>query len=73
MEASMLFKDLVKEIRMKCLITQTELSEWTGIDQSSISTYEKGLRKPGLLAIKKMVDVANKKAGMNIKYTDIEN
>jgi predicted transcriptional regulator len=68
----MLFKDLIKQIRMKCLITQQELSTWSGIDQSSISSYEKGVRKPGLLAIKKIVDVANSKAKMDIKYTDIE-
>lgn len=71
MEIPMLFKDLVKEIRMKCLITQSELAKWSKIDQVSISHYEAGNRKPGLIAIKKMIDVANQKAGMSVKYEDI--
>jgi predicted transcriptional regulator len=68
----MLFADLIREIRMKCLITQAELAIWSGVNQASISTYEKGFRRPGLKSIKKIIDVANNKAGMNIKYTDIE-
>jgi DNA-binding XRE family transcriptional regulator len=64
--------NLIKEIRMKCLITQAELADWSGVDQASISIYEKGVRKPGLKSIRKIIDVANEKAGMDIKYTDIE-
>jgi DNA-binding XRE family transcriptional regulator len=71
MEKSMLFKELVKEIRMRCLISQKELAEWVDTDQTSISYYEMGKRNPTLRTMKKMIDVANKH-GMNIKYTDIQ-
>jgi len=68
----MLVSELIKQIRMKCLITQTELAKWSKIDQTSISAYENGTRKPGLLALKKLLDVANKRANMDIKHSDIE-
>jgi len=72
METSMLCKDLIKQIRIKCGITQSVLSEWTEIDQHSISLYERGLRKPGLFIRHKIIKVANEKAGMNIKESDID-
>jgi len=71
METSMLCKDLIKQIRIKCGITQSVLSEWTKIDQQSISLYERGLRKPGLLVRHKIIKIANEKAGMNVKDSDI--
>jgi DNA-binding XRE family transcriptional regulator len=67
----MLCKDLIKQIRIKCGITQSVLSEWTKIDQQSISLYERGLRKPGLLVRHKIIKIANEKAGMNVKDSDI--
>ena len=70
MEATMLFKDLIKNIRMKCLISQSELAKWLKTDQTSISYYEMGKRKPSLRTLKKTIDIANEN-GMNIKYTDI--
>ena len=73
METSMLCKDLIKEIRIKCGITQRIFSEWTKIDQHSISLYERGIRKPGLLIRHKIIKIANEKAGMDIKDSDIEN
>lgn len=63
---------LIKLIRVNCGITQCELSKITGIQQSNISKYENGKSKPALVTIKKLVDVANTKAGINLKYTDIE-
>ncbi len=72
MELNMLIKDLVREIRFICDITQTTLSKWTDIDQGSLSQYENGSRKPGLRAKKKLLEIANKKAGMNLKYSDLE-
>jgi len=69
----MLCKDLIKKIRIKCGITQSVLSEWTKIDQQSISLYERGLRKPGLLVRHKIIKIANEKAGMNVKESDIDN
>ena len=73
MEIAMLFKELVREIRIKCNISQKILAQWSDIDQVSISYYERGSRKPGLLARNKMIRVANEKAGMSIKDSDIEN
>lgn len=67
----MLFKDLIKNIRMHCLVSQTELGKWLKTDQTSISYYELGKRQPNLRTLKKTIDIANEK-GMNIKYTDIE-
>lgn len=72
METCMLFKELVREIRIKCNISQKILAEWSNIDQVSISYYERGSRKPGLLAKNKMIKVANEKAGMNVKDSDID-
>jgi predicted transcriptional regulator len=71
MEAIMLFKDLIKNIRMNCLISQTELARWLKTDQTSISYYEMGKRQPSLKTLKRTIDIANEK-GMDIKYTDIE-
>lgn len=72
METSMLCKDLIKQIRVKCGITQSTLSEWTNIDQHSISLYERGMRKPGLLIRHRLIKIANEKAGIDIKESDIE-
>lgn len=72
METSMLFKDLIKEIRIRCEITQSVLSDWANVEQNTISLYERGLRKPGLLSKHKIIRIANEKAGMNIKESDIE-
>lgn len=72
METSMLCKDLIKQIRIKCGITQSVFSEWSKIDQQSISLYERGLRKPGLLIRHRIIKIANEKAGMNIKESDID-
>lgn len=67
----MLFKDLIKSIRMNFLVTQDELAKWLDSDQTSISFYEKGTRNPSLRTLKKTIDLANSR-GMGIKYTDID-
>lgn len=65
-------KELVQLIRINCSITQKTLSEWTGIRQASLSNYEKGKRTPNLFTKKKLVDIANLKAGLFINIKDIE-
>lgn len=72
MDIHMKISELVQLIRINCGITQSTLSEWSNIDQCSLSQYEKGKRKAGLSKRKKLVDIANEKAGMNLKYTDIK-
>jgi transcriptional regulator with XRE-family HTH domain len=66
----MLFKDLIKELRLKCLLSQKELAECIKSDQTSVSYYEMGKRNPGLKTLKKTIDFANKK-GIKVNYTDI--
>lgn len=74
MEMFMQFKDLIKEMRLKGLYSQKELADLLGTDQTSISYYERGARKPSLRTIRKAVDEANKNENLklNIKYSDIE-
>ncbi len=64
--------ELVQLIRIKCNITQKTLSEWSKIDQGALCLYENGKRKPNLFKKKKLIDIANINAGMNLKYTDVE-
>jgi DNA-binding XRE family transcriptional regulator len=68
----MLVKDLIKQIRIRCALTQEELADNTHITQSTISALELGKRKASIRTIKTLVDMANKKAKMGINYSDIE-
>jgi len=72
MEITMKTSELVQLIRINCDITQKTLSEWSGIDQGAICLYEGGKRKPSLFKKKKLIDIANNRAGMNLKYTDVQ-
>ena len=45
---------MLKQLRLKLCITQKELSQKLGISESSISLYEKGLRRPKYETIEKM-------------------
>jgi len=68
----MLFKDLIKTLRMTCLASQSELAKMLDIRQASISSYEMGKIKPNLITLKKVIDLANQK-GIDVKYSDIRN
>jgi predicted transcriptional regulator len=48
------------------------LSKIMGVNQSLISFYERGEKKPGMKTLKKFVDKANKEFKMKITYSDIE-
>ena len=71
MDSNMKIGELVQLIRINCGITQRTLSEWSDIDQGSLSLYEQGKRRAGLAKRKKLIDIANEKANMNLKYTDV--
>lgn len=47
----------LKECREKRGISQTELANYVGLKQTTISQYEKGTRKPKLSVAKKMAFV----------------
>lgn len=44
----------IRKYRKRCGFTQQQLAEKTGIGQSSIAQYEKGLRKPDIVVLKKL-------------------
>jgi len=71
MEIHMTIRELVQLIRINSGITQKELAELSNIDQGALCMYENGKRTARLGKRKRLVDIANK-AGMNIKYTDIQ-
>lgn len=65
-------KELIREIRLRCLVSQKELADWLHTDQTSVSSYECGKRQCSLKTLRKIIEVANTKAEMNIKYSDVE-
>ncbi|MBI5787644.1 MAG: helix-turn-helix transcriptional regulator [Candidatus Schekmanbacteria bacterium] len=52
-------RQIIKELREKEDLTQTELAERVGINRSLISQYESGEREPSLLSLVKLADYAN--------------
>lgn len=46
----------IKELRLKCSLTQKELSENTAIPQNSLSQYESGKRRPKIETWQKLAD-----------------
>jgi transcriptional regulator with XRE-family HTH domain len=68
---TMTSSELVQLIRATRGWTQFKLSEVSKIDQSSLSQYETGRKKPRLLAKKKLIDIANE-AGLNVKLSDVK-
>jgi cell division protein FtsL len=66
-------QELVLSIRLACDISQHTLSVWTKIDQGSLSLYEAGKRNATLRRKKKLIEIANKKCGLKLKYSDIVN
>ena len=46
----------LKELRLKRGLSQQELAKKVGISNQSISSYEKGVRKPKIEAWKKLAD-----------------
>ena len=69
----MTLQDLIRNIRIKCDISQMILSKWSKIDQTSISLYESGKRTGITLRRKqRLIDIANKKCSMKLKLNDIK-
>ncbi len=66
----MLLRDLLIEIRVKKLLTQSALSRELNISQPAISAYESGQRQPDLIALSKIITYANKKCKMQLKIAD---
>ena len=48
---------MLKELRKKCGLTQTELGNKIGVTKSSISQYESGYHEPDLETVKHIADV----------------
>lgn len=67
----MFLKDIIRDLRLKLFLTQSEIGDCVNITQASICAYENGLRKPGLKSLKRLIDFANKN-GFSLEYTDIE-
>jgi len=48
--------DKLKELREEKGLSQTKLGEALGVDQTTISQYERGVREPNIQTIKKICD-----------------
>lgn len=57
----------IKEKRLERSITQEQLSELTGIDQSDISKIEKGLANPTIKQIQRIINKLDSKLTISIK------
>lgn len=49
--------DVIRDLRNNCGLTQRELAERVGVEQSTISMIEKGERKPSLDLAEKLADI----------------
>jgi DNA-binding XRE family transcriptional regulator len=49
---------LVKNIRQKLLMTQSEFAQKLSMSKQMISNYENGLYKPSMTVIKKLIKIA---------------
>ncbi len=59
----LLFDKRLKEMRLKCGLTQEELAQRVGLTKTSISCYESGMRSPTLATL---IDLANE---LNVELT----
>ncbi len=62
----MLMQDSIKKLRLSLCLDQKEFGDMIGVDKSSICNYEKGLRKPRLPVIRKMMELVKKN---KLKFT----
>lgn len=51
------FKDRIKEMRKRYNMSQQELAERVGVTYSAIGHWERGLREPNLVMLKKIASV----------------
>ena len=57
---------LIKQLRKKLLVSQTELAEMLGISFASVNRYENGKSNPTIRVQRKLRDLF-KKAGMKVE------
>lgn len=50
----MKFADEIKDLRIKCLMSQTDFAKELGVSFSTINRWEKGKSKPNYKALKKI-------------------
>lgn len=56
-------KSKIREYRKKAGLSQTELAEALGIDQSAVSNWERGLSEPTAFNIRRLADILGVKPG----------
>lgn len=70
MEHGITVKDVLKRIRFELMLTQTQFGEMIGVSKTEVHLYEKGIRKPRLSRVRKIIEVAQRN-GMVIKPIDL--
>ena len=65
------FANRLKHARMMKRLTQRQVAENTGLNQSSIHRWEHGETKPNVEAIKKLIDLYDCSADYLFGLTDI--
>ena len=65
--------DNLKDVRESIGMTQMELSEKSGINQSRISLYENGVHSPNLNTVKKLVEAMNMEICLREKQNETTN
>ena len=68
---ALLFKSLVKELRMTMGLSQVDFAKELDTDVPSISSWERGKRKPSLRTVKKVLTLA-KANGFEVSFQDID-
>lgn len=51
------FAENLKMLRISRKITQAQLGEWLGVDQRTISAWEKGVCEPSFDCLEKLCDI----------------
>ena len=58
----------IKEFRIMCGLSQKELAELTGIDQSDLSKIERGVANPSIGTLSRIAEAMNAELMVSIKW-----
>lgn len=54
------YKEAIKELRQRMLVSQTELAEILGVSFATVNRWERGLHQPTFAAKRKLVKLFSK-------------
>lgn len=66
-ETSVIPGKLLRDARMQCGLTQTELAHRAGVTQSVISSYESGARQPSLPTLSRLIAATGMELAVDIR------